>query len=84
MECQSCGSERILSISGKVSDKFVLWLYNNNEKEYDGYVPDDLEIGGNDYIEFNYCLECGQIQGDFPVMDPNWKELCPDLYGEDE
>jgi hypothetical protein len=31
-----------------------------------GYVPDDMGIGGGDYVEFDYCLQCGQIQGRFP------------------
>jgi hypothetical protein len=35
-------------------------------------VPDNLGIGGSDYMEFSYCLECGQIQDTFPVDDPEW------------
>lgn len=68
MSCQRCGSNRIASVSGKTSDCF------NGEidgKDYDGYVPNDIGLGdGGDYIEFTYCLECGQIQGDWPVY-PN-------------
>lgn len=26
-----------------------------------------MGIGGGDYVEFDYCLDCGQIQGTFPV-----------------
>jgi hypothetical protein len=33
----------------------------------DGYVPSDIGIGGDDYIDFIYCLECGQIQDEFPL-----------------
>lgn len=40
------------------------------DRDYDGYVPTDVGIGGGDYIRFEYCLECGQIQGEFPVPDP--------------
>jgi hypothetical protein len=32
-----------------------------------GYVPNDLGIGGGSYIEFSYCLYCGQIQDIFPL-----------------
>jgi len=38
------------------------------EKEIvNDYVPGDFGIGGGDYIRFDYCLECGKIQGDFPL-----------------
>jgi len=32
-----------------------------------GYVPRDLGIGGGDDVNFDYCLDCGQIQGRFPL-----------------
>ncbi len=64
MSCQRCKSTRICSAGGKVSDMF--W-HAVNEKSKDGYVPGDLGIGGGDYIEFDYCLDCGQIQGTFPL-----------------
>lgn len=35
--------------------------------EHLGSVPHDMNIGGGDYIEFEFCLECGQIQGEFPT-----------------
>jgi hypothetical protein len=38
-----------------------------NGKDNDGYVPDDLGIGGGDYVEFDMCLTCGQVQGKFPL-----------------
>ncbi len=65
MNCQKCKSERILEISAKVSD---MGHYRIGEHEKDGgYVPADLEIGGDDYLEINVCLDCGQHQGNFPV-----------------
>jgi len=30
-----------------------------------GYVPHDFNIGGGDYIDFRYCLDCGRIQDVF-------------------
>ena len=68
MSCQKCGSDRIVSVSGKVSDMFY---GSYKEYEVDGYVPGDIGIGGGDYIEFVYCLECGQIQGDWPLPEPD-------------
>jgi hypothetical protein len=38
------------------------------EHDYDGYVPGDMGIGAGDYIEFEFCGDCGQIQGDFPLL----------------
>ena len=60
----SCGSTRITGVSGKVSDLCLIQL---GHYEHDGYVPMGWGIGGGDYIEFRYCLDCGRIQGKFPL-----------------
>jgi hypothetical protein len=72
--CRNCDSNRILCVGGKVSD---MYYHKYKDKEYDGYVPEGLGIGGGDYISFNYCLDCGQIQGIFPV------ELDPFVFDDD-
>lgn len=67
MKCQKCESERVCCICAKSSD------LNNGAvvgTEFDGYVPDDIGIGGGDYVDFTWCLECGQIQGQFPLETP--------------
>lgn len=64
MICEKCNSNRVASISGKCRDSFYCTIKN---KEYDGYVLDEIGIGSDDYIEFEYCLDCGQIQGNFPL-----------------
>jgi hypothetical protein len=67
MKCQKCESERLCYICSKSSD------LNNGVvvgTEFDGYVPDDIGIGGGDYVDFTWCLECGQIQGQFPLETP--------------
>lgn len=64
MACQRCKSERIMSINAKCSD---LCFASIGEHEQSDYPPEDVGIGGGDYVEFSYCLNCGQIQGDFPV-----------------
>jgi len=68
MMCNSCGSIRILEVSGKVSDACFITFAN---EEHDGYVPYNLRIGGGDYLEFNLCMECGKVQGKFPVAEVN-------------
>jgi len=66
MACQRCKSERVLSVSAKCSDCCVCEIFGN---EKDGYVPTDVLIGAGgfgDYVRFDVCLECGQMQGEFP------------------
>jgi hypothetical protein len=59
-----CGSTRIMDVCGKVSDMFGA---GTQGKQYSGYVPAGLNIGEGDYLEFGYCLDCGRIQGKFPI-----------------
>ena len=56
---------------GKSSD---LCHIEMGEAEYDGECPRDIGIGGGDYINIDYCLECGKIQGNFPIEDPQFHE----------
>jgi len=76
MDCQKCGSNRVMGVSGKTSDMFY-GQYKNYE--INGYVPYDIGIGGGDYIDFNYCLKCGQMQGAWPRHEPDktneWSEM---------
>jgi hypothetical protein len=64
MKCTTCESNRVLSFSGKCSD-----LFNGRiqSKECNDYVPDDMGIGGGDYVEGDLCLNCGQMQGTWPL-----------------
>lgn len=67
MKCLKCDSDRLIDVGGKTSDCYG-HVYKG--KSYDGYVPENIGIGGGDYIEFIYCLDCGQIQDTFPKDDP--------------
>lgn len=64
MPCQRCDSRRIVTISGKCADMAHTSIGNAKEN---GYVPLDLGVGGGDYIRVKYCLECGQLQGEWPL-----------------
>lgn len=68
-KCDGCESKRIVNVSGKCSDLFSATYMKS---EYEGGVTSKMGIGGGDYMEFSYCLECGKIQGDFPKPDPYW------------
>lgn len=76
MSCQKCSSMRIASVGGKCSD--CSWFVAAG-KEHNGYVPGGVGIGSGDYIELTYCLDCGQIQGDFPISP----DVVSEVFGED-
>jgi hypothetical protein len=64
MNCKRCDSTRILTVNAHCKD---LGSFEINGASYDGYVPDDLGIGRADDVEFDLCLDCGQIQGRWPL-----------------
>ena len=69
MSCTSCNSDRILSISAKCSDLFSM-TYKGNSGH--GYVPQNLFFGKDqygDYVDMDFCLDCGKIQSKFPVPE---------------
>ena len=64
MACQRCSSKRVADLTAKCSDRCFIQINDNNSSDY---VPNDMGIGGGDYVGFEYCLNCGQIQGSFPL-----------------
>lgn len=70
--CQRCNSSRIAKVSAKCSDMFSLCTGKLN---YDGYVPREMGIGGGDCVQFAYCFECGQIQGEWPKTQSTIDDL---------
>lgn len=64
MSCLKCNSNRIAFVTAKCSDCCSVEVGGLDQQ---GYVPDDIGIGGGDYIEFKWCLDCGQIQNKFPL-----------------
>lgn len=67
MACQKCGSERLLNVNAKTSDMCCTRFAGEHK---DGYTPSGINIGGGDYLRFELCLECGQVQGKWPVVYP--------------
>lgn len=63
-KCQMCHSKRILTASSHGRD---CHNYRIKDFEGDGYLPRDLGIGGEDDMEITLCLECGQLQGEWPL-----------------
>lgn len=64
MSCQRCKSERVVAVCAKCSDCCNV---DFRDKHHDGYVPGDLGIGGGDYVDISVCLDCGQLQGEWPL-----------------
>lgn len=72
--CQRCGVKRLVGINAKPADRCQVFSGPQNKE---GYLPTDLGIGGGDYLAFKYCLDCGQIQGKFP-LPPAQIEAAPE------
>ena len=71
--CQNCESNRRIKVSAKSNDLNTLTL---KEKTYQNlYLPSDMGIGGDDFVFFVYCLDCGQIQGKWPLPETNIEKL---------
>jgi len=69
--CQRCESSRIMSVGSHASDLHS-WTRPDG-KDGDGYLPYGLGIGGGDDLEIDYCLDCGQIQGEWPITEEAYK-----------
>lgn len=75
MPCTNCGSDRMVAVNAKCSDCFFGTFKDYN---YDGYPPTGVGLGDDSKcLEFEYCLDCGKIEGEFPI-----KEDPPDIEPE--
>ena len=63
-KCQKCESFRILDFYGRVRDAFSAQILT---KDYGGYVPYDIGLGGDEDLKGSLCLDCGQLQGTWPL-----------------
>lgn len=68
MNCQSCNSNRVASIFAHSKD-LGNFTYDNLNIDHDGYFPEIESICEGDDADITFCLECGQIQGEFPITD---------------
>lgn len=76
MACSKCNSIRIASVNAKCSDlcNVEIVVDKNTIADHDGYVPDDIGCGGGSYVELEYCLDCGQMQGTWPKPKTEMEE----------
>lgn len=66
--CQKCHSPQLMEVSAKCSDCCSVGAPGYL---HDGYVPHDLNIGGGDCVEFTVCMNCGHMQGKWPIEVPS-------------
>lgn len=64
MKCTRCSSDRIFKMDSKSSD-CNSWSFQHFDG--DRYAPILPGICGGDYVRIQVCLECGQLQGSFPI-----------------
>jgi len=69
MSCQRCSSDRILRVSAHHNDRFCCDFKGERIVEAD-YAPYITGICDGDDTDFEVCLECGQVQSQFPKEDP--------------
>lgn len=85
MKCQKCNSERVLEFNAKCSDRFSCFIGNN---EHNDYPPEDIGLGGGDYIKGKLCLDCGQLQGKWPLpiseLEQQTEETNNDEFEEED
>lgn len=65
MNCQRCGSARVLECNAKASD--CQFYKIGNRMIGPGYAPGLPFTLSGDYLSPDICLDCGQTQGKFPV-----------------
>lgn len=85
MSCSKCDSNRIVSLSAKCSDLcFASMTVNGKQVQEDGYVPSDMGVGGGDYLEIDLCLDCGQVQGEWPKGHTDLEEKAEEPEDDDD
>lgn len=75
MACQRCNSERVALINGKTSD-MCQFKCQADGVDHIGYVPQLPGFGGGDYLVMHVCMECGTVQGTFPLTREDVQEAC--------
>lgn len=62
--CQRCESNRIAFLGGQSNDYGYAHFQG---KTQEGYLPFVKNLCDCDGCDFSVCLDCGQVQGNFPV-----------------
>ena len=70
MTCQSCQSSNLTQIEGQSGQNyFDIYMYQDDKHNAGVFLPDKWNLGTRNLICFALCLNCGKIQGEWPVKD---------------
>jgi len=76
--CTKCKSKKLIAFRGQCDDHFVAEFEGMKNDEYNGYVPQGLNISKiTDMIEIEFCANCGQMKGEFPIPQENIDKYWP-------
>jgi len=77
INCDKCSSSRLLNVYVQGRDTHSL---SYQGLEYNGYMKEGLGLYGNygDAIDFQICMQCGKVQGNFPKEEETIKEALTD------
>ncbi len=76
----NCNSQRVAHVDAKCSD-MCTFDFPGEYPQHNSYVPGSMNIGpkNGDYVDFRYCLDCGKIQGQFPVTEEHIEETLAEI-----
>lgn len=77
-KCKRCGTDRIIEMLIYESPD------DGDASEYKGQRCTLSELFGEpEMIQMNFCVECGQIQGKFPISEKRILKHCYEVEEED-
>ena len=79
-ECQQCGSDRIMQASAHGRDCCYVSI---GDWESQGYMVGGLNVGGGDDMEIEVCLDCGTMQGEWPLSAERVAEITAEIDAEE-
>lgn len=68
MSCDKCGSKRVAHLYAHSKDCSDFVCETDGIMSENTYFPDIPNICDGDDVQMNICLECGKVQGKFPVV----------------
>ena len=74
--CQTCKSKNVAYAYFSLGSHFSLSMLGD---VYQGELPMNINLGEGRNIKFKICMDCGQVQGEWPI-----KKSISDMRKEDK